>query len=1383
MKSFLNQHAIIILGMHRSGTSALTRVLNLLGMELGQPLLPPHSTNITGFWEHAEIVAINEQILRLLGSHWEDDKFFKETDFNSNILKPLRQHAAKIIYQNFSNCRLWGVKDPRFCKLLPFWLPILAETGCQLHFILMARHPIEVAASLKQRNDFTNEKSLKLWLTHTLSSERDSRYHSRTFISYQELLTNWMQSVEKIAAQLKITWSNSPKDVADAVEKFLVPCLKHHDYQNKIEDNLDNPLFQTCLSVYEHFQQLSAKESISFTLFDSYYQQFSHQERYITPIRIHLIVYIREDLEDFSKLLHNTLQAFQSQHYPHCHLSILTHYPITAEFSSIAQLYSIQSLKNQSIELVTEQEIRIFHADWVAFIDAGDTFAANLFSSCIEYITFHPYWRCIYVDENILTLEGEIYSSHLKPDINLFLLRSTPYIGHFCLIHRETLHIIGGYQFDYGWKNEDICFKVLEKINESAIGHIPQLLYYRQMRPETQDFRPIIEQHLVRQHIIATVHLTDFENIYQVDYQIIQPTLISIIIATRNEINTLQRCLQNITKMTNYQHYEIIVVDNASDETLQLNYYNNQAVYLLRAPQEMPLSILYNQAARQAHGAFLLFLNDDIEVTQPKWLESLLSINQQSNVGIVGARIIDSQQHVLQAGYILGMGKIGVAGQIHQGLFINELGYQGRAQTTQQFSALSDHVMMIKKDVYHQVGGMSEDKYVNLFGEIDLCLKVIQKDYKVVWTPAVTVKQNGVGSIIRQRTKLLNDDAISYEITNIYQNWLPELSHDRYYHPNLSLSDQAWQLDTRLLATWQFSENRQKSALSYSLPRIIAFSQDTQAVGEYRVRAPLRMLQKHGLVEYALMPVNGAKNVNLTELERLQGDVLLLHNFLHNHQLNLLHQCQKHSHYFKIFGQDDLGYAISQFNPYYHTNYKDMQSRIFQTLRMCDRLIVSTEPLADAYCHCINDIVIIPNYIEFSRWQGIFPQSQTHGKPRVGWAGAAQHLEDLQLIVSVVKKLAKQVDWIFFGMCPKELHPYLCEYHPMVSFEQYPSYLAKLNLDLAIAPLSNNAFNEAKSNLRLLEYGMLSYPVVCSDIYPYRNAPVTRVQNTEQAWINAILEHLYNQETSQKIGAQLRQWVLENYLLENHINVWESGLNSSSTTKYRFETATPQIKWMFILSTHVDAVEHLKSLLNQHPNVKIVSAAEIRSLQLPKEVIHPDLWTEYLQKLNLPLSEKNLEIINSKQLWYRSFDADTVTACIISDIPADMARTLILQQHFRESFFIYISSEIYSATQALYQKLKQFLNEPLLLQRATLQYLRGVSHLNKDRSELQHFLTIAYEDLLNNPKVSLEQVSNFLNLTAYSYIVPENLFSSSRQQPLTPIQQAMIDTVVRQSIL
>ena len=173
----------------------------------------------------------------------------------------------------------------------------------------------------------------------------------------------------------------------------------------------------------------------------------------------------------------------------------------------------------------------------------------------------------------------------------------------------------------------------------------------------------------------------------------------------------------------------------------------------------------------------------------------------------------------------------------------------------------------------------------------------------------------------------------------------------------------------------------------------------------------------------------------------------------------------------------------------------------------CNRLVVSTGPLARVYGRLCDEVVVLPNRLEKARWSSFAPKRRPDGKPRVGWAGAIGHPGDLALIACVVEATAKEVDWVFFGMCPDELRPFIVEYRDWVPLHEYAKELASLDLDLAVAPLEPHPFNEAKSNLRLLEYGILGYPVICSDILPYQcDLPVTRVAHRPGAWIKAIRE-------------------------------------------------------------------------------------------------------------------------------------------------------------------------------------------------------------------------------------------------------------------------------------
>jgi hypothetical protein len=196
--------------------------------------------------------------------------------------------------------------------------------------------------------------------------------------------------------------------------------------------------------------------------------------------------------------------------------------------------------------------------------------------------------------------------------------------------------------------------------------------------------------------------------------------------------------------------------------------------------------------------------------------------------------------------------------------------------------------------------------------------------------------------------------------------------------------------------------------------------------------------------------------------------------------------------------------------------------------------------LARQYRKLCDHTVILPNRLEKQRWLGLSPTRRLDGKPRVGWAGALGHMGDLMLMESVIEATAKEVDWVFFGMCPDKLRRFVAEYHEWVPLHDYAETLAALDLDLAVAPLEHNPFNEAKSNLRLLEYGVLGYPVLCTDIFPYQcRLPVSRVANRHHSWTRAIRDMVADREACRRAGERLREAVVKDWMLEDHLDEWQ----------------------------------------------------------------------------------------------------------------------------------------------------------------------------------------------------------------------------------------------------
>jgi GT2 family glycosyltransferase len=224
----VTRRAIIVTGMHRSGTSALTRVLGLRGVSLPIRTAAPLPDNETGFWEPKEVVVIHDEMLAAAGSSWHDLSDFPASWLTSDYARPFKDRLVAAVREDFADAPIFVVKDPRICRLVPLWLSILEEVGAAPLFVLPIRNPLEVAASLKERNGFPEAKSLLLWLRHVLAAERDTRGLPRSFVAYDRLLRDCRGTVERIGQDLQLEWPHQSHIADVEIERFLSSRHRHH---------------------------------------------------------------------------------------------------------------------------------------------------------------------------------------------------------------------------------------------------------------------------------------------------------------------------------------------------------------------------------------------------------------------------------------------------------------------------------------------------------------------------------------------------------------------------------------------------------------------------------------------------------------------------------------------------------------------------------------------------------------------------------------------------------------------------------------------------------------------------------------------------------------------------------------------------------------------------------------------------------------------------------------------------------------------------------------------------------------------------------------------------------------------------------------------------
>jgi hypothetical protein len=222
----LSNRAIIVLGMHRSGTSAISGLLALHGVEMGRHLMPATVDNEAGYWEHAEIVQIHDEMLAALGSGWDDVCHLPSGWERSDTVAPFQQRLAEVLLRDFAASPFWAIKDPRLCRVWPLWEIILRELECQPFPVLMVRHPFETIRSLEKRDGFPPAKSELLWLQHLIESEGETRNAARVVVTFDQVLENPAVVFGRIKGALGGEWPRKP--VPDEFARFLDPQKRHH---------------------------------------------------------------------------------------------------------------------------------------------------------------------------------------------------------------------------------------------------------------------------------------------------------------------------------------------------------------------------------------------------------------------------------------------------------------------------------------------------------------------------------------------------------------------------------------------------------------------------------------------------------------------------------------------------------------------------------------------------------------------------------------------------------------------------------------------------------------------------------------------------------------------------------------------------------------------------------------------------------------------------------------------------------------------------------------------------------------------------------------------------------------------------------------------------
>lgn len=763
--------------------------------------------------------------------------------------------------------------------------------------------------------------------------------------------------------------------------------------------------------------------------------------------------------------------------------------------------------------------------DWILVVDAGVEFTSTGLLAIAQKVASDPQCRALYADEFQLTELGA-RGACFKPDFNLDLLLSFPLsLCRYWFIRADVFQAEGGFDPIFADAMElEFILRLVERDGLVGLEHVDEVLLTSrvpQLRANPVE-QVAIERHLEQRGYQARVE-SFLPGRYRIDYGHEVGPKVSIVVAVRDHLPLLQRCVDSLLEKTRYGHYELLLVDCESQEPATRQWLDgvealdSEQVKVWRFAGELNYSAMVNAVAMSVESDYLLLLSHDVRIVHEDWLEQLLNHALRPEVGVVGAKVLDAMGCIEQAGIILGLHE--VAGRTFVGEPGDAAGYMNRLQVPQNYSAVGSACMMVRREAFIAVDGMDAERLGAFYGDVDLCLRIRASGLLNVWTPDCVVMRDGIDlPVLAIDGALARQAALKAEREQMLQRWLPVLARDPAYNANLSLSGHGF--------GFEYGTRRVRHPL---LPQVLCYPADATGCGHYRIRQPLEALREAGLVEGTF----SGTHLTPVELERFGAQTVVFQRQIMDPQIEGMREVKALSGAFRVYELDDYLPNLPLKSAHRETMPRDVLKSLRQAVALTDRFVVSTAPLAEAFADLHSDIRVVPNCLPLPWWGNLRSRRRRGSKPRVGWAGGSSHQGDLELIADVVRELAGEVEWVFFGMCPEKLRPYVHEFHIGVPIELYPAKLASLDLDLALAPLEQNLFNDCKSNLRLLEYGACGFPVICSDVLCYRgDLTATRVKNRFKDWVDAIRMHLSDLKATAAAGDTLRAQVLGNWMLD-----------------------------------------------------------------------------------------------------------------------------------------------------------------------------------------------------------------------------------------------------------
>ena len=437
--------------------------------------------------------------------------------------------------------------------------------------------------------------------------------------------------------------------------------------------------------------------------------------------------------------------------------------------------------------------LSLARGEFVGFLGQGDELASDALFEVVKLLQEHPEADLIYSDVDEVDDKGNRSNPFFKPGWSPDLLLSANYISQLSIYRGSLLEEIGGFKKDFdGCQDYDLVLRATERTSE--VRNIPKVLYHRragvgspassggdkgQVRDRT---RQALSEALKRRGLEGSVEDGHLPGRFRARLKIQGEPKVSIIIPTRDNVSFLKRCIESVERLTTYRNYELLIIDNNSRDRATVEYLASLPHRVIPFREAFNYSRINNFAVSQAEGEYILLLNDDTEVISGGWLEAMLEHAQRSEVGAVGAKLVYPDGRIQHAGVVLGAGspwEPGVATHSYQFYSSDSPGYAGTLTATTNYSAVTAACMLFRKSLFNELGGLEEENLSVQFNDVDLCLRMRELGYYIVYTPYAELYHHE--SVSRGHFS-------GYRTENLYmrERWSEVIDKDPYYNPNFS---------------------------------------------------------------------------------------------------------------------------------------------------------------------------------------------------------------------------------------------------------------------------------------------------------------------------------------------------------------------------------------------------------------------------------------------------------------------------------------------------------------------------------------------------------------------------------------------------------------------